>query len=72
MNDKNDCDFFSHTLQDEISSRESNEKKTLKKKAKIYFRSLYFEPNFILVPILILCLPQSLKIENHFHFGPCH
>ena len=46
--------FFSHILQDEISSRESKKKKTLKKKAKIYFWSLHFGPNFILVTKLIL------------------
>lgn len=34
MNDENDCDFFSHTLQDEISSRESNEKKNIKKEGE--------------------------------------
>jgi len=39
--------------------------------AKIHFWSLHLGSNLILVLKFILRLPQSLKIKNHFHFGPC-
>ena len=37
----------------------------------MHFESLHFRSILILVPNLISCLFQSLKMKNHVHFGSC-